>query len=338
MGPTFVAPALGGLPVRLGLKIGHKLPLLMALITIAALYLAELITTTNARATILAAGEDRLLAVASSRAAEVQGVLASVRADIRAKANNPVILEAARAFQRSWDREGPMAAERLRAAYIAGRDRPVGGELSAPRPNVNAGYHRTHSFYHPFFSNHAASRDYADLYLVSPTGQVVYSVAKGDSFGATLSATLDAGDGLSLVFDRVVNGNGFAVDIMTDFEPYGASPSKRSAFFAVPIRDGLAQLQGVLIIRLPAAVLAEIVGRSDGLGRTGRATVLAWRALGPRMKSRIWPRAYRLSFRASASWLLRFSGAVKSWPRLRVCDGKACRTASRHWRWSALWA
>lgn len=260
--------------MRLGLKIGQKLPLLMALITIAALYLAELITTTNARATILAAGEDRLLAVASSRAAEVQGVLASVRADMRAKANNPVILEAARAFKRSWDREGPLAAERLRAAYMVGRDHPVGGELSAPRPNTHAGYHRTHSFYHPFFSSHAASRDYADLYLVSPTGRVIYSVAKGDSFGADVATTLDAGDGLRLVFDRVVNGNGFSVDIMTDFEPYGADPSERSAFFGMPVRDGLAQLHGVLIIRLPAAALTDIVGRSDGLGRTGRAAVL----------------------------------------------------------------
>lgn len=243
----------------------------MALTTVVALYLAELITTTNARATILTAGQDRLMAVASGRAAEVHGVLAAVRADVRAKANNPVILEATRGFVSGWERMGSLAAPTLRASYMHGASAvpdhvPKAGDQGSA-------YRQVHGYYHRFFANHADARDYANLYIVSPAGRVVYSVRKKASFGADLHNGLFEETGLAMAFARAVNARDNA-DISTDFEPYEIETGQLSAFFGVSILGESGRVEGVLIIRLPASALAVIVDRPDGLGQTGQVAIL----------------------------------------------------------------
>ena len=133
------------------MKIGLKLPLIMAVIAVSALYLAELISTTNARNTIFEAGQYRLMAVATSRAAEVRSVMESVSADMRAKANNPVILEATRAFVRSWQSTSDAERGAIRRAFVDNNPHPAGEREKLVDAGTGTAYAGVHRYFHEFF-------------------------------------------------------------------------------------------------------------------------------------------------------------------------------------------
>ncbi|MEM9476109.1 MAG: PAS domain-containing protein [Pseudomonadota bacterium] len=261
------------------MKIGLKLPLIMAVIAVSALYLAELISTTNARNTIFEAGQYRLMAVATSRAAEVRSVMASVSADMRAKANNPVILEATRAFVRSWHSTSDADRGAIQRAFVDDSPHPAGEREKLVDAGTGTAYAGVHRYFHEFFASHAASRAYDDLYIVSPDGRVVYSVRKFSTFGADLRSENAQGTPVGTAFAKAAASTDDAKVTMTDFLPYAAHGGAPTAFFAIPVRTNTGVLEGVLIISLPAKALDTIVNRPDGLGETGAVAFLGSDAL-----------------------------------------------------------
>ncbi len=253
------------------LNIGVKLPLMTVLIGILSIGIAEVIASANARATVMVSGYDRLLAVAESRATEVQRELNAIRADLRGQSSNPVLLEAARAFVTGWDRHGDTAARDLRRLYITGNPFPPERRYRLTQADDASAYSRAHRRYHPFFQAKMQGQRYTDIFLIAPNGTVVYSAAKTEVFGTHLDQAPLRNAGLPLAFRRARNGTGFSTDFMTDFIEDPMADGARSAIFALPIRSPAGVTEAVLAVRVSIDRVDEIMVRSAGLGRSGEA-------------------------------------------------------------------
>ncbi|MEL6644664.1 MAG: HAMP domain-containing protein [Pseudomonadota bacterium] len=243
------------------MKIGHKLPLIMGLIAVVALYLAEYIASTNARAALLAAGQERLQAVAQSRAAEIAQRLRFAQADLQAKANNPVMVEALRAFMTAWPQTGvPPDGE-------AGDDRLAGLLDFAP-------YRLSYLRYHAFFENHAASHGYQNIFIVSSVGQVIYAV-NADRLADVLDRDAPGADSLAKVVADLGPRRERAPTSSVWFSQDMAADQTFSAFIAAPIRsETVPRSQGVVIFQVGSRVIEQVAKRPEGIGKTGSVSVL----------------------------------------------------------------
>ena len=256
------------------IKIGVKLPLMTVVIGAMALALAELIASRNTTLTVTHAGEERLRAVAESRATEVLRELQSIRADMRAKFRNPVILEAARAFVHSWEHHGSDPSGDLRRLYIDANPNPPDRRYDLVKADDGSPYSLVHRRYHPFFTAHVTGQGYADLFLVSPNGTVVYSTAKQEPFGRNLNTEGLRTLPLAKAFRRVVSGVGFPNDVMTKFTRSPAHPDYDTTVFAVPIISDQGTTEAVLAVRVSAERFTEIMQRPAGLASTGEGFLL----------------------------------------------------------------
>ncbi|MDU8945142.1 PAS domain-containing protein [Ovoidimarina sediminis] len=251
------------------ISIGVKLPLVIVLIGLISILGAEAIATANTRATIMVTGEDRLLAVAESRATEVRRELDAIRADLKGMRENPVILDAARAFVTAWQLHGPDARDELRRLYLDDNPNPQSQRLQFNGADDRSAYSLVHLRYHRFFRAKTQAQRYKDILLIAPDGRIVYSVAKTEEFGTDIDDFPVGQAGLVRAV-RLVQG-GTMDEVMTEFLIDPAAPGSRSAIFALPVTSPFGTVEAVLAVRVSITRIDEIMQRPAGLGRTGEA-------------------------------------------------------------------
>ncbi|MEM0948532.1 MAG: PAS domain-containing protein [Pseudomonadota bacterium] len=256
------------------IRIGIKLPLVTVLIGAVALALAVIIANKSTVATVSHSGNERLRAIAESRAAEVLRDLQSIRADMRGKYSNPVILEAARAFVFAWEHHDGDPSQHFRTLYVDNNPNPETRRFALTQADDGSPYSHVHRRYHPFFKAYVMGQNYTDLFLISPSGDVVYSTAKQEPFGRNLTDEGLRSIPLSHAFRTVVQGTGFSTDIMTEFDRSPAYPAADTAVFAVPVRSPLGTVEAILGVRVSAERYTEILRRPAGLGQTGEGFLL----------------------------------------------------------------
>ncbi len=130
------------------------------------------------------------------------------------------------------------------------------------------GYLQRHAVFHDTFRAAASEFDYAEIYLVSPMGRVVYSVGKGPEFGRLLSDPELADTALS----KVVAAAAEAGDrpSVVDFAPFDLIGGEPRAFLAQRFRNSVSREPvGTLVIAVNTTfidnVLASIAGTSHGI-------------------------------------------------------------------------
>lgn len=129
-------------------------------------------------------------------------------------------------------------------------------------------YSQLHRKYHPTLRRFVQERKYADLLLISPDGDVLYSVAKEPEFSTNLDGEPWKDSALAKLFHEAREsgkaGEIFLSSIGKD-EISGRAPT---AFVATPVVNDNGTLAGVLLLRLSAARLFEdVVAPSAGEGR-----------------------------------------------------------------------
>lgn len=188
--------------------------------------------------------------------------------DVQALAANPTILTSAKAAIDSLD-DGVNAdntrEKNLQAIAAEYRYHP---ELQdAGDKSIYSSIHnRAHAFYQEILEiNH-----YDDILIISPSGDVVYSVDKRDDFASNV---LDpAGSALAIPFLQAINAGKPDFTTFTDITSYGPA-AKPVVFFAAPIYSK-SNLIGVLVLELPIDTLNKILNLREGLGATGETYVV----------------------------------------------------------------
>jgi len=164
------------------------------------------------------------------------------------------------------------AAAQLQTAYIADNPNPEARYLLDSAGAKAATYDAPHKRYHPGFRTLMLERGYADVLLLSPAGDVVYSVAKNADFaGNVLTDTALTGSGLAQAFaaakDLADGAAGF-VDYSI-YTPTGAAES----FMAMPVYEKDESV-GVMVLAISSDALSAKVSHLSGLGRTGEVVVV----------------------------------------------------------------
>jgi class 3 adenylate cyclase len=146
---------------------------------------------------------------------------------------------------------------------------------SGPAPGVAADYARVHDRLDPVLARLANAMGYRDLLLISPEGNIVYSVARRPDFGTSLTIGPYAETSIARVFAAARQHKDRGQVELADFTVYPPSGNAPSAFLGVPLLEG-AQLLGVLAVELSIdrvndAMTGHRGWEREGLGETGEA-------------------------------------------------------------------
>ena len=111
--------------------------------------------------------------------------------------------------------------------------------------------------------------NYADIYLVSMKGRVVYSVTKGPEFGRLVSDPALADTGLAQVVDAA-RDKPAGSQILLDYAPYNLIGGEPRAFLAAPFYDvesGEVEQIGTIVISVGSGLIDDALGaNAAGIG------------------------------------------------------------------------
>ncbi|MCG8699448.1 MAG: methyl-accepting chemotaxis protein, partial [Bacteroidales bacterium] len=114
-----------------------------------------------------------------------------------------------------------------------------------------------------YLSNYIKEYSYYDLFIISPSGDVVYSVAKENDFGKNVNAGELAESGLAKAFEV-----GLSSYQVIDFHWYTIS-NEPASFVSGPIKNNQGEIIGVLAYQLSLESINDIMQERSGMGNTG---------------------------------------------------------------------
>ncbi len=170
------------------------------------------------------------------------------------------------------------ATQALQLRYIADNPEPIGhkNNLTA-RAEESSRYNQLHRASHPYLNDFIQRFGFYDLFLVAPSGRVVYTVFKELDFATHLLTGPYRDSSLARSFNRALKLPAGQV-VIEDYAPYLPSYDTPAGFLATPIYHD-ATLTGVLIVQLPVdpinrIMTAEQQWQETGLGETGETVLI----------------------------------------------------------------
>ena len=218
-----------------------------------------------------------LSALAYERAKAVKEFVATVTNDVQTTGGSAATNQAIRDFGNAWlQLQGDKAAA-LRQAFVTDNPNPPEKKMMLDDGPTSMNYSVTHTQYNPAFRNQLLTHGYADIYLISPDGNVFYSVTKGDDFAGNVKKPDSplTSTGLGQVFAAAIaEAQTDNKVVFADFAPYGAN-KQVSAFAGIPMYNTASnRMTGVLAFRFDPTLLEAVVDDRTGLGDTGEVLVV----------------------------------------------------------------
>ncbi|WP_459104037.1 methyl-accepting chemotaxis protein [Devosia sp. A369] len=259
------------------LKIAQKLPLALvgsALLVSAGVGLASYLIGS---ATVEQLSRRQIETVATQTSNELGSYLEGIAKDLSITAATESTQTILRDLNITWGQfstgslaSDPVAA--LQTAYIANNpDQAQRDLLDVSTADKRTNYDFTHSKIHPAFRRQLQARGYADLMLLDPNGNLIYSVMKRDDFATSFASGPGAATGLGQAFQAAAKMAEGGQVSFEDFSAYGAAAGAPQSFMATPVFDNRQKLVGVLAVAISTASVNAIMNKSDGLGETGES-------------------------------------------------------------------
>lgn len=113
----------------------------------------------------------------------------------------------------------------------------------------------------------AEKYQYYDVFVITPDGEVVYTVAREADYQSNVLAGPYSSSGLGRLFRRVTETGQFVVE---DFSRYAPSKDAPAAFIGLPVYQGQ-QLKFVLALQLSIERINQVMSGREGRGKTGES-------------------------------------------------------------------
>jgi len=163
----------------------------------------------------------------------------------------------------------------LQYNYIVTNPNPAGEKDLLDDAGDGSVYSEVHALIHPVLRDFVHEFGFYDLFLITGSGHIVYTVSKEVDLGTNLLDGPYQDSNLAAVFQKAQHD--FLGDRvgLVDFAPYAPSLGEPASFMAAPIVDG-AWLLGVLVFQMPVGEIDRVMTSDqdwsiDGLGRTGES-------------------------------------------------------------------
>ncbi len=253
-----------------------KLPAAFATIAIATSILVGVVGYSIARNAVVAEAEGDLLDLTIAHKAEIDEFLDHVDEDLELLSTHPWTIMALRSFASGWQAMGSAAAPELGRLYGAGGEPYESASL----------YARHHEQYDPWLTSFAEQRGYADIYLMSINGDVLYSVAKEEDFATNLIDGPYSDTGFGRTFRRLQDQYRDAratrdrADLhedelaFSDFDYYAPNGGTPVAFHGHILAGQDGELLGALFVQLSEERLQETIGVKAGFGEDGETILV----------------------------------------------------------------
>ncbi len=220
---------------RLGLA--PKLALLLLLVGVLPTLGIGWFGYTRSRSALEATTVNQLVAVRDIKKRQVTDYFRDRQLDAQVLAAAPATAQAIAAYQEAWKKAG------------------VGGTE----------YLGVDDHYRPYLTTYQRKYGYYDLVLISPEGDVLFSVGKEHDLGTNLLSGPYKESGLAKAFREALTGK----TSLQDFAPYAAANNQPAGFIATPVLTEAGQQAGVLAFQLSTEL--DFLHESAGMGDTEEA-------------------------------------------------------------------
>jgi methyl-accepting chemotaxis protein len=130
-------------------------------------------------------------------------------------------------------------------------------------------YGEAHRRWHSNFKETSDIRKYYDLFLISPTGEVIYTVEKEQDFGANLKTGKLRDSGLGRAFEGAIAKASRKEVHFEDYSPYAPSNGDPAAFLAKAMFNDAGEVIGVAAIQVSSETISNAI--TSAFGKTGTA-------------------------------------------------------------------
>jgi len=130
-------------------------------------------------------------------------------------------------------------------------------------------YKAVNDFYNPVLAGYNKTYGYYDLFLIGPTGDVVYSATREADFATNMVKGKFSDSGLADAYRAAMKGNVSLID----FSAYAPSNGAPASFIAAPV-NYQGKTVGVVALQMPLGALNKVMQESAGLGETGESYLI----------------------------------------------------------------
>jgi methyl-accepting chemotaxis protein len=143
------------------------------------------------------------------------------------------------------------------------------GETEAARQDYEFSLSAIHAGLHTLAERFVAERGYYDFFMITPDGDVLYTVEKEADYGTNLLTGPWRDTGLSDVFQRALALASEGHVVFSDFEAYAPSQDAPAMFMARAMVNPEGRVLGVLAMQLPTDRIRDIMQFTAGMGESG---------------------------------------------------------------------
>ena len=266
----------------MSLRISQKLPLVITGAAIAVAVVIGVVSIFLARNALETAYHDQLSSLLEARKIALEEYRSDIRNDAKLLAQSRKVLRAMDGFNIGRTSIPFDKNQILRDAYVKGNEHPPGEKDKLRDAKDGTAYSGTHRRNHQFFRNFIETRGYADLMLVGPKGNVVYSVEKKGDYARNLTKGEWRNTGPGKVFRAVVNADKPGKQAFADFRRYAPSDASPASFIAMPVLGDTSRgittekgkATGVIVLQMSGQRLNQVMAQSVGMGETGDIVVV----------------------------------------------------------------
>lgn len=252
------------------LSIRVKLPLIMVVLTVAAVAVMGTVSYVGSRAALTKEAQDRIAALSEMRATTVATLFQRIDEDLALTAAHPATREALEEFTAAFHAL-PDPETELQTAYIDANPHPLGQKDKLLTAATGTVYDAVHARHHAHFDRLQDTYGYYDVFLVDARGNLVYSVFKERDYATNMLTGEWRDTGLARVVGAALANGPEAPSAFDDFTPYGPSFDAPASFIARPVFDDEQRVLGVLAYQMPVDAINAVVRARAGLGQTGDA-------------------------------------------------------------------
>lgn len=258
------------------LNISQKLPLLIVGLSILTAIVTGFITVNKARTDLIHAKEEKLVSLQASRVNALNNYLGSIEQDLSSLSKNAYVRKALFDFMKGWNELGFKGNQQkiLQRLYITDNPNPTGSKEELDYAKDGSVYSKVHAEYHPWFRHFLRQRDYYDIFLFAPNGDLVYTVFKELDYATNLNTGEWKDSDLGNAFRAAVENPDPDQQNFFDFKAYAPSHGAAASFISQAILNDNGSLAGVLVFQMPIARINSVMQVAAGMGESGETYIV----------------------------------------------------------------
>ncbi|MBV1889362.1 MAG: HAMP domain-containing protein [Proteobacteria bacterium] len=258
------------------LNISQKLPLLITVLAVLSAVITGVTTVNKAQHDLHHATEEKLVALEASRAQSLITYLHSIEEDLAGVATNAYTRMALFDFMHGWNalKTQGNPEEILRNLYIYDNPNPTGSKEELDYADDGSVYSKVHAKHHIWFRHFLRKKDYYDIFLFAPNGDLVYTVFKELDYATNLNTGEWKNSDLGNAFRAARDNPERDYQIFFDFKAYEPSNGAAASFMSQPILNDNGSLAGVLVFQMPISRINAVMQVAAGMGESGETYIV----------------------------------------------------------------